>query len=332
MRHTLAFLALLATPGLQAAPGALDIGRLAPQLEAIANQARPATFGIAVRELDSGRQVMLYGGQRFPMQSVFKLALAVAALDRVDRGELSLEEEILIGVEDISPGWSPLAADIRAAGELRLSVAELIRQAQVVSDNTATDMLVLRLGGMAAVQRILEAKGIRGLRLDRNERELVPGVIGLEPDPAWTDYARVRAEIASWPEGRLHAALDAHLTDPRDTATPADLLELLTAIERGELLSPSSTARLRYWMRETRTGPGRLRAGLPVGWALGHKTGSSATFDGRTPTSNDVGIAYGPRGERIAIVALLRDSTVDADARDALIAAVAGAVVDALRE
>lgn len=332
MRHSLSVLALLASASLQAAPAALDLARLAPRLEAAANAARPATLGIGVRDLDSGRQLLIYGGQRFPLQSVFKLPLAVVALDAVDRGELSLDERIVLLPEDISPGWSPMARDIRAAGSLPVSVSELIRLALTISDNTAADVLVERLGGMPAVQAVLEAKGLSGLRLDRDERELVPGVLGLAPDPAYVDYAMLRAEFERWPRERLHAEIDAHLADPRDTATPLALLDLLAAFEAGELLSDSSTARLRHWMIETETGAGRLKASLPEGWRLGHKTGSSASFDGRTPTSNDMGIAYGPNGERIAIVALLKDSTADAAGRDALIAAVSRAVVEALGE
>ena len=55
-----------------------------------AAKAPDATVAVTVLDLSGGARSSLHGDLRLPMMSVFKLPLAVAALDAVDRGELAL--------------------------------------------------------------------------------------------------------------------------------------------------------------------------------------------------------------------------------------------------
>jgi beta-lactamase class A len=77
------------------------------------------------------------------------------------------------------------------------------------------------------------------------------------------------------------------------------------------------TSRLRAWLIASRTGLHRIRAGLPAGWTLGHKTGTCGN------ASNDVAFFRTPRGNEY-VLAVYLDRPRGNDARaDAAIAAVA---------
>jgi beta-lactamase class A len=76
-------------------------------------------------------------------------------------------------------------------------------------------------------------------------------------------------------------------------------------------------------MERTETGADRLTAGVPSGWKLAHKTGTSRTWQGVNCATNDVGVARNSKGEWVVLVALLRGSTASADDRAAALAGVA---------
>ena len=71
--------------------------------------------------------------------------------------------------------------------------------------------------------------------------------------------------------------------------------------------------------------PQRLKAGLRPGWTLGHKTGTSGSWSGVTAATNDVGILFGPNGERIAITVFIGDSTAPPADRAKVMARIAPA-------
>ena len=68
----------------------IDLPGLGKAVNAIAARAEPAALGVGLMNLESGQVFTLNAERPFPMMSVFKLPLAVAALDAVDKGELSL--------------------------------------------------------------------------------------------------------------------------------------------------------------------------------------------------------------------------------------------------
>ena len=86
------------------------------------------------------------------------------------------------------------------------------------------------------------------------------------------------------------AAMAAYLAEPLDGVAPAAITAALAALSRGELLSPASTQRLVGLMAQARTGPRRLKGGLPAGWSIAHKTGTGQDFQGASVGINDVGL------------------------------------------
>jgi beta-lactamase class A len=94
--------------------------------------------------------------------------------------------------------------------------------------------------------------------------------------------------------------------DLRDTTSPLAMAHLVRRITTGDLLQNSSRERLLQWMQDTRTGPNRLRAGLPAEWRSGNKTGTGRT-EGTTNRCNDVAITF-PPGRPPVIIAGYFDS------------------------
>lgn len=97
--------------------------------------------------------------------------------------------------------------------------------------------------------------------------------------------------------------------DPRDTSTPEALAGGFRAILTGDVLAPPQRGLLEEWMRANETSS--MRAGLPAGWTTADKTGS-----GDYGTTNDVGIAYGPQGQRLLLAVMTKSAADDQDAEN----------------
>lgn len=195
----------------------------------------------------------------------------------------------------------------------------------------AADFIIRRLGGPQAVNAFLVKHDIQGMRIDRQERDLQTQIGGITWRPEFVDEDLIEAAYAAVSEADKDAAYARYLADPRDTTTPAAMAKLLQKLLKGQLFSPTSTRYLLGVMERTATGQDRLRAGVPAGWTVGHKTGTSSTHRGVAGATNDVGIARNKAGEWVILVALLRESTLAPRDRDRILADVARAGFPARR-
>jgi beta-lactamase class A len=260
--------------------------------------------GLAAVVVETGERVQLAGDERFPMQSVFKLPLALTVLHLVDRGRLPLEEKIKLGPADMRRGRSPLRDQFPQG--TTLTVDELLNWMLTQGDNSAADALLRLAGGPAAVTARLRALGIEGVRVDRSEDELARD---LEPL-------------------RGQAAFDAYLAGPRDQAAPGAMADLLVIVARGRELQPASHERLLRWMMDTQTGLQRIRALLPAGTPVADRTGGGPDFRGVNSCTNDVGLVTLPDGRHLALAVFLKASPRPSDERERVIARLARAVYD----
>ncbi len=302
----------------------LDIGRLNAEFPKLAARAAPGQFGMGVRLIEVATAWASDQTTRFPMQSVFKAPMAAAAFSEIDAGRLKLSEPITLTELDLSPPYSlidetwPTPPDHHS---LTLPVVDLIALALQRSDNTAADVLMKRIGGPGAVSTWLDSKALGDIRVDRYERELQQEVAGMSPfQPAWKDERAWLAARNAVPAAQREAAMAAYLADPRDTATLLASLDFLATLARGTLISPASTGLMLRLMTSSMTGANRLKAGLPKGARIAHKTGSARTDLGFTPATNDIGIVTLENGRRFAVAAFLAGSTATEAQRDALIA------------
>ena len=103
--------------------------------------------GVAATELETGESVDLHGDGQFPMQSVYKLPIAMAVLHRVDQGTLTLTQKVHVEpTEYISERQhSPLRNKFPAGTDI--TVSELLRYAVSESDGSASDVLMRLAGG-----------------------------------------------------------------------------------------------------------------------------------------------------------------------------------------
>lgn len=180
----------------------------------------------------------------------------------------------------------------RFVGTAGATVAQLCEATITQSDNAAANLLLPAIGGPAGLTRFLRRAGDHATRLDR-----------IEP---WLSEARPG--------------------DRRDTTTPRAMLDDLAHFLLGPALRPASRALLTGWLIANRTGDHRLRAGLPRQWRVGDKTGT-----GGHGSSNDVAIVWPTTRAPLLITSYLTQSPLDDDARNAIHAGVAAAIVAALR-
>lgn len=149
-----------------------------------------------------------------------------------------------------------------------VSARKLMARMLIHSDNRATDILLKDLGGPDAVHAWLSANGIKGLRVDRTIAQLLSDKRDL------------------W--------------DHRDSSTPMAMVELLRRIYKAELIKPQSRNYLLDLMAQCQTGKNRIKALLPSGTHVEHKTG---TLNGLT---DDVGFISLPDGRRVAVAIFAR--------------------------
>ncbi|SDD70002.1 class A beta-lactamase [Aquimonas voraii] len=256
--------ALLAPAGWTATPAARSAEARLRALESGA-----ARLGVCVLDTASGAHFGHRLDEHFALCSTFKLALAAACLREADHGRLDLSEVLPYAESDLLE-WAPVTREHLAEGGL--SIGRLAQAAQEISDGTAANLLVRRLGGPAGVTARIRDMGDSVTRLDR-----------YEPD--------------------LGLVLSADL---RDTTTPVAMAQLVQRITTGDLLQPDSRDQLLGWMRNTRTGLYRLRAGLPEDWLTGNKTGTGRA-EGTTNKCNDIAITV-PPGRSPVVIAAYYDS------------------------
>jgi beta-lactamase class A len=290
----------------------------------------PGRVGICAQSA-GGKPVCVNGEQRFSLQSVMKLVVGAAVMRAVDEGNMRLEDRVTLRREDLSVNIQPIADIVLKDGAFESTIEDLVRRAVVESDSAATDFLISRLGGVGAVQALLDAAELHDIRIDRTERKLQTEVTGLTWQPSFVDPEQLKAARAKVSQKRQAKAFEAYLSDPRDTATPLAMVGFLRKLAAGQLLSPASTKHFLAVMSQTVTFPDRLRAGAPAGWTVGHKTGTSHSLNGVNGVTNDVGLLTAPDRGFVAIAAFIAESRAPAPARAAVIAEAARRITGAYR-
>ncbi len=228
-----------------------------------------------------------------PMQSVFKLPLALTVLHQVEEGKYSLDQLIPFKQSDLilPKPFSPLQDKYPQAG-VDVPLRELLRLTVGLSDNTAADILLRLAGGPQVVVDYLASFGITGFHLQDNERA-------------------------------LHR--DHHL-QYRNWFEPQSAVRLLRVISDRSPLTPANTDLLLEWMT---VHSGRLDADLPPGTVVAHKAGTSFVDAGIAAATNDIALIMLPDGRCLAVAVFITDSAADEPARFEVIAKIGRAIYDA---
>lgn len=281
--------------------------------------------GVGIIHLETGRELFVNGAEPFPMASTFKVPVAVELLTRVQAGTVRLDSMVTVRPSDLHPGSGTLTGLFNDPG-VSLSVHNLLELMLLISDNSATDMVLKAAGGGPAVNARLTALGIKGISVDRPTIRLIADVVGMKdlgPESGWSIAAfdSLRRLV---PPASQQAARSAFYQDRRDTATPEGMARLLAKISRGEALGPERTAQLLDIMLRCETGAMRLKGHLPPNVPVRHKTGSLGIG-----VANDVGIIDLPDGAgRLVVAVFVKESTRDVVAQELAIAQIARAAYD----
>jgi len=262
-------------------------------------------IGIAVKDVETGWSTAFDGNTYFPQQSVSKFWVALTALGKVDRGELSLTRPVTLTKADMTLFHQPVASQIGANG-YTTNIGSLMTRALQQSDNTCNDAVLWRAGGPEAVRSFLREKGIRGIRFGPGERLLQSEIAGIQWKQSYASNGGFYSARNAVPLAERRAAFNKYIASPMDGATPLGIVDALARLKRGELLSPASTDRLLSIMSNTKTGPQRLKGGLQSGWRLAHKTGTGQVLGSEQAGYNDIGILTAPDGHSYAVAVMIR--------------------------
>jgi beta-lactamase class A len=229
----------------------------------------PGRAGVWVKHLTTREEAGVNGDETFNSASVIKLPVLIMAYQLADRGALSLDERLTLRKEDIRGGSGVFRYhDLGLQPTLR----DVLMQMVITSDNTATDLAIAKVGGVARVNAWMKENGIsNGLRLTQTTGELF-------------------AKYGALPQG---ADRNARTNGDRDywlgEMTPRATGFMLEALHRGALASPAASEEMIRVMRAQQAGARRLPHFLTV--PVAHKTG-----DFPPVLANDVGIVFARSG------------------------------------
>lgn len=244
-----------------------------------------AVVGLYAVDTGTGTELAHRADRRFAYASTFKALAAGAVLER--SGPEELEQVVTYDAGDLQE-YSPVAEQHVDEG---MTIHQIIDAAVQQGDNTAGNLLLDALGGPAGLEAALRAIGDETTLPVRTEPELNDVAPG----------------------------------DERDTSTARALAHDLRAYGLGDVLDDDARATFVEALRGSVTGDETIRAGVPDGWVVGDKTGTSGR-GGR----NDIGLLWPPDGEPVVLAVLTQTEDPEAEPDDALLAEATAVAVEAL--
>ncbi|NJN91081.1 MAG: serine hydrolase [Leptolyngbyaceae cyanobacterium SL_5_14] len=204
-----------ATPTtLEASPTALtpaqEMTALGNTLKMLAARHPDLDPGVYLFDLDTRAYLDLNGTATLSSASIIKVPVLVALLQEVDAGNIRLDESLTLEASDIAEGSGDM--QYQPPGT-QYSVLETATKMIIISDNSATNMLIKRLGGISSLNQRFQAWGLTATAI----RNPLPDLGG------------------------------------ENTTSPEDMAKLLAAVTQGDLLSLRSRDRLLEIMRRTET-------------------------------------------------------------------------------
>jgi len=245
-----------------------------------------ATIGVSIKGIESNDTLSINGNLNAPLMSVFKFHIALATLNLVDKGKLALSQKFFIKKEDLHEDtWSPIRDEF-PNGNIYLTLDQLLRYTVSHSDNNGCDILLDLIGGTKTVQDFINKQGIKEFTIKVNEQEM-----------------------RTWENLYIN------------TTTPLATTKLLENFYKGKVLKKKSTKYLYQIMIECSRGITWMKAGLPEGTELAHRTGISGRNENDLRAAmNDVGIFKLPNGNHVILSVYLKDITEEREVTEKIIA------------
>lgn len=274
-----------------------DLKELRRNIEMITSDKR-ATVGVALAT-DEYEILTLNRRTHFPLMSVFKFHIALAVLDKLDKNNTSLDSLIFIEKSKLlHDTYSPIVKKFPNQ-DLTISIGDLIRYCVSYSDNNACDFLIGYVGGISKVEDYIKGLGVTGFNLSFIERAM---------------HDDINKQYKNW-------------------STPNSVIDLMQIFLTKPLFSEQYKDFLIQAMTDTSTGKNKLKAFLPSGVVVGHKTGSSNRTDrGVQIVENDIAFIYLPDGKRYYVSVFVKNSWESDDVNVAIIAQISKVIYDFLCE
>lgn len=268
---------------------AAQLAALKPQIEDIVRD-QPVKFGVAIKNLENGEELLLNNDRTYQLASVFKIPVLVTAMQQIDAGRFTLDERVMLKYSDKT---SPSGILTYLRDGLQPTVEDLLMLMIIISDNTATDMVIDLVGGPQVVNAAMRKLGFpeTELNITKSVHDLFDDVFGFsEPVLKRRESILKMKEKGVNFDGEVFRA-----GSTANVATPQALNRLNEMIFCGEAASGEACEKaLDIMLHQTLNA--RLPGMLPPDDAdadVAHKTG---TFFG---VRNDSGIFY--IGERVHI-------------------------------
>ncbi len=247
-----------------------------------------ATVGVSIQGIESKDTLSINGNMKMPMMSVFKFHIALAVLNDVDKGKLSLNQKFYVKKENLKDEtWSPIREEF-PNGNMDLTLDQLLRYTVSHSDNNGCDILLELIGGPEIVQKFINKVSIKDFVIKMNEDQM-----------------------RTWENLYIN------------TTTPIATTDLLDKFYKGKVLKKATTKYLYQLMIECSRGITWMKAGLPEGTELAHRTGISGTNENNLRAAmNDVGIIKLPNGKHLILSIYLKNITESREDTEKIIAEI----------
>lgn len=235
-------------------------------------------LGVSVKNLDTGETANLNGDMLFPTASVFKVPVIIEFYRQVEDYMISLDDQVLLREGDKVPG-SGILKDLSEG--LPVSYRDLLSLMMILSDNTATDLIVKKVGFENINNAMLDLD-LKNTRVTKYCRQILFDLVGvndLKLEEMTIDVFQKAAESddysGSW-------SLE---TEDNDVSTPEEMTRLIELIATGKAADSESCQAILDIMAKCQTGTYRIPKYLPLKkLLLQRKTGSLPGI------RNDVGV------------------------------------------
>jgi beta-lactamase class A len=275
------FIAQLSSAQQQPSP----LARLQSNIERITRSVN-AKWGIYIKCVETGEEIAINADEAMDTMSVIKIPLMVEVFRQIEEGKFALTDRVTLKDTDKRPGTGVIRSLDSGVG---LTIKDLITLMIIVSDNTATDMLFEKVGGVDAVNKLMQSYGLSTIK-------------ATGPTDVWFKALRASSDALKFHmEGKT----------PFGLSSARDMGRLLEKIQKGEAVSKRASEQMLEIMR------GQVYSSrLPkyvTGFRVPHKTGDFLPYIG-----NDVGIFE--RADRHVIVCVFdaRHTGIGANLEDAI--------------
>ncbi len=245
-------------------------------------------IGVYAINTNNGQIIAYRDQERFPVQSTLKLMGVAALLKASDADQSLLQEKIHYTPADLTP-WHPITGKYLGTG---MTLEALSEAAITYSDNPAMNLIMKKLGGPAAITNFAHSIGNSSFCIEHEE-----------------------------------GSLNSNPNSMQDTATPRDMAMSVRQLMLGTILSSAQKEQLTTWMKNNTTGYKRMRAGVPLGWAVADKTGS-----GEYGVANDIGILLPPACKPVVLAIYTARNKPNAERKEEVIASATHLVLDDLAQ